>query len=53
MSEFLAMGGYALWVWSAWGLTAIVMVINVIAARSRLHQTVRRARAAHRDERGD
>lgn len=53
MSEFLAMGGYALWVWSAWGLTALVMVINVIAARSRLRQTVRRARESHRDGRGD
>ncbi len=36
MSEFLAMGGYAAFVWPCFLLTGIVLVWNVIAAR-RLH----------------
>jgi heme exporter protein D len=42
MSEFLAMGGYAAWVWSAFGLTAIVLVANVIAAGRRYRQAIGR-----------
>ncbi|MEO0974005.1 MAG: heme exporter protein CcmD, partial [Pseudomonadota bacterium] len=33
MLEFLAMGGYAGYVWSAVGITAVVMAANVVAAR--------------------
>ncbi len=34
-SEFLAMGGYGLYVWGSFGVTALVMVIEVwsLAAR--------------------
>ena len=32
MSEFLSMGGYAPYVWSAYGVTLIVLVYNVWAA---------------------
>ncbi|MCL4780448.1 MAG: heme exporter protein CcmD [Gammaproteobacteria bacterium] len=39
MSEFLAMGGYAKYVWPAFGITAIVLVINLLAARRQLRQT--------------
>lgn len=28
--EFLEMGGYALYVWPAYGLTFIVLVLNVV-----------------------
>ena len=35
MSEFFAMGGYALFVWSAYGLSAIVLGLNVVAALER------------------
>ena len=35
MSGFFAMGGYAFWVWSAYALTVVIMVANVLAARSR------------------
>jgi heme exporter protein D len=38
--EFLAMGGYAQWVWSAFGVTAIVLVVNVIAAARRYRRAV-------------
>lgn len=39
MSEFLAMGGYAKYVWPAFGITAIVLVLNLLAARRQLRQT--------------
>ncbi|MDJ0956644.1 MAG: heme exporter protein CcmD [Arenicellales bacterium] len=35
MSEFFHMGGYAAYVWSAYGLSVAVLVLNVIAARKR------------------
>jgi heme exporter protein D len=36
MAEFLAMGGYAQFVWSAFGITAVVIVFNIVSARRRL-----------------
>ena len=30
MAEFLAMGGYAFFVWSAYGLVAIVLIGNAV-----------------------
>ena len=35
MTEFLEMGGYGLYVWSAYGLSLVVLVLNVVAARIR------------------
>lgn len=42
--EFLAMGGYAAYVWTAYGITLLVLVLNVAAARQRLRGALRRAR---------
>jgi heme exporter protein D len=44
MTEFLAMGGYAAYVWPAYGITLLVMVLNVAAARRRHSGALRRAR---------
>lgn len=44
MSDFLAMGGYAQWVWSAFGLTLLVLVANLIAAAHRYRQAIERLR---------
>ncbi len=41
MSEFLEMGGYAQYVWSSFGLTLVVLVGNVIAARALLGATLK------------
>jgi heme exporter protein D len=30
LNEFLAMGGYAFYVWGAYGLTLIVLVLNIV-----------------------
>ena len=43
MAEFLAMGGYAEYVWSTFGLTAVVLVVNIIGARRRLQSALREA----------
>ena len=43
MSDFLAMGGYAEFVWSSFGLAALVMVFNVMSARRRLRLSLERA----------
>lgn len=48
MREFLAMGGYAAYVWSAYGLTLAVLIGNWWLGRRRLAaelETLRRRRA--------
>jgi heme exporter protein D len=36
MKEFLDMGGYAAYVWPAYGLTLVVVVLNIVWARRQL-----------------
>ena len=50
MSDFFDMGGYGAFVWTCFGLAAIVLAWNVAAAR-RLH-AVARERALRRAEPG-
>lgn len=38
MTDFIAMGGYAHEVWTAFGITAAVLAGNVLAARHRQRQ---------------
>jgi heme exporter protein D len=40
LSEFLAMGGYAAFVWPSFGLTLIMLILNVRGAR-RMHALAR------------
>ncbi len=40
-SEFFAMGGYGLYMWGSYGMAALVLVFNVLAARRR-EKSVRR-----------
>jgi heme exporter protein D len=47
--EFFAMGGHAVYVWSAYGITAILIAAEIVAVRARL----KNARAATRDADGD
>lgn len=37
--DWLAMGGYSLYVWSAYGLVAMVLALNVIAVRRQKKRT--------------
>ena len=34
--NFFAMGGYATYVWASYGVAAIVLIFNVVGARSRV-----------------
>ena len=45
MSEFLAMGGYALFVWPAYGITALVLTLTVALPLRRHRQLIRERRA--------
>jgi heme exporter protein D len=36
MSEFLAMGGYAFYVWGSFGATAIAIALEILALRARV-----------------
>ena len=45
MNEFLNMGGYGFYVWGAYGVTALVIVAELVALRAR-----RRAAAAAHSE---
>lgn len=56
-SEFFAMGGYALYVWGSYGVTVLVLAIEVVlvlrkkrSVLRRLAQLARVARAAERVE---
>ena len=52
MKDFLAMGGHAEWVWSAFGLATIVLAYNFVAARRRHRRALTRlASLAARAER--
>jgi heme exporter protein D len=47
IAEFFHMGGYALYVWGSYGVTLVVLALNVLLARQRqrqvLHTLVRSA----------
>ncbi len=45
VSEFFAMGGYALYVWGSFGATALVMVVESLLIRSRRKEIQRNLRA--------
>ncbi len=48
-SEFIAMGGYGLYVWGSFGVTALVMVVEVVSLRAR-RKSLREAEPDPHDE---
>jgi heme exporter protein D len=48
MREFLAMGGYAWYVWMSYGAVALVVVIEVVAVRVRRRRALAAARSFSR-----
>ena len=51
-SEFFAMGGYGLYVWGSFGVTAAALLIETLLARKRFADTrrvLRRELSANRD----
>ena len=49
--DFVAMGGHGLYVWLAYGLTAVVIVINVIQPMFRRRQIIRQQQLHMRRQR--
>ena len=49
--EFLAMGGYGLYVWGSFGVTALIMVAEPIAARHTRTSLVARLKRQARADR--
>lgn len=45
MSEWLAMGGYAWFVWGSYGVTLAVIVIELVALGARKRRALEAARA--------
>ena len=43
MTEFLAMGGYAEYVWSVFGLAVVTLIYNVLSARRRMRVVLEKA----------
>ena len=43
MTEFLAMGGHGAYVWSAYGITLAVLIINVWLVRAKRRSALLRA----------
>ncbi|WP_374244675.1 heme exporter protein CcmD [Zoogloea sp.] len=54
-SEFFAMGGYGLYVWGSFGVTAAALLMETLLVRKRLadtRRTLRRELAADRNDQG-
>ena len=49
MSSFFAMNGYGFYVWSAYGVTALVLAIELLALRSRRKTVLEEAQLAGGD----
>jgi heme exporter protein D len=49
MSEFFAMGGYALYVWGSFGGAALVVVAELLSVRARRRRALDEARLATPD----
>jgi heme exporter protein D len=38
MSDFFAMGGYAWYVWGSYGVTLLVLIMEIVALRRRVRE---------------
>jgi heme exporter protein D len=50
LQHFLDMGGYAVYVWPAYGLAAVVMIANVVLSLRRLRKRTDELRESRRRE---
>ncbi len=50
LSDFLAMGGYALYVWGSFGVTALALVVEPLLIRKRRNDILRTLRREHAAE---
>jgi heme exporter protein D len=52
LSDFLAMGGYALYVWGSFGVTALALLVEPLLIRKRRNDILRTLRREHAAEEG-
>ncbi|MDR0247626.1 MAG: heme exporter protein CcmD [Burkholderiales bacterium] len=52
MGEFFAMGGYAFFIWMAYGMTALLIVSEIVAVRTRCKKALHLARHSDAHENG-
>ena len=45
MSDFLSMGGYGFYVWGAYGVTALVIAVEIVNVRARLRAARKQAKS--------
>lgn len=50
LGEFLAMGGYAFYVWGSFGVTALALVLEPLLIRKRRNDILRTLRREHAAE---
>ncbi|MCG8432492.1 MAG: heme exporter protein CcmD [Gammaproteobacteria bacterium] len=41
LTEFFNMGGYAIYVWPAFGLTAVVLILNIVLPQANFRRALR------------
>jgi heme exporter protein D len=52
-SDFLHMGGYGLYVWGSFGVTAVALAVEQVLLKRRTHEIVRSLRRRARAEKMD
>jgi heme exporter protein D len=45
MMQFLDMGGYGFYVWGAYGVTALAIILEVVSVRARLRAAKKQSRS--------
>ena len=53
MSTFFAMNGYGFFIWSAYGVAALVLVVELFALRSRRRSALAEARLTGPEDAGE
>ena len=53
MIEFLEMGGYAAYVWSCYGIVALVLLLNSISSWRRYQNLLLRLKRLHSEKKDD
>jgi len=53
MIEFLKMGGYAAYVWSSYGIVAVVLLLNSISSWRRYRGLLHRLKRLHGENNND
>ena len=51
IADFFSMGGYGVYVWTSFGIAALLMIAELVTLRGRRRATVRRLRRLQRAQR--